>query len=318
MRILMWHVHGSWTTSFVSGGHEVLLPVLPDRGPDGQGRARTWSWPQTAQEITPDDLRDADIDLVVLQRPHEIELAHRWTGRRPGTELPAVYVEHDTPRETASATRHPVADRDDITLVHVTHFNHVMWDNGTAPTTVIEHGVADPGDRYTGADPSAAVVVNHPVRRGRLVGADLMIDLARHLPVHVYGMGMSELTGHAAFPVARLHDDLPQSRMHQQLAHHRMYFHPYRWTSLGLALLEAMALGLPVLGLSTTEGPRAVPPEAGLLSNSMAEIRTRARHWLDDPAAARAAGAHARKHVLEHYSLPQFHDRWNCLLNRIT
>ena len=45
MRVLLWHVHGSWTTAFVQGAHEYFLPVLPDRGADGLGRARTWRWP---------------------------------------------------------------------------------------------------------------------------------------------------------------------------------------------------------------------------------------------------------------------------------
>ena len=39
MRILLWHVHGSWTTAFVQGEHEYLVPVTPDRGPDGVGIA---------------------------------------------------------------------------------------------------------------------------------------------------------------------------------------------------------------------------------------------------------------------------------------
>ena len=38
VRVLLWHVHGSWTTAFVQGGHDYLVPVLPDRGPDGVGR----------------------------------------------------------------------------------------------------------------------------------------------------------------------------------------------------------------------------------------------------------------------------------------
>ena len=49
MKVLLWHVHGSWTTSFVQGGHEYLLPVVDGpggkRSPDGLGRARTWDWP---------------------------------------------------------------------------------------------------------------------------------------------------------------------------------------------------------------------------------------------------------------------------------
>ena len=52
MKVLLWHVHGSWTTAFVQGRHEYLLPVTPDRGPDGLGRARTWDWPASAREVT--------------------------------------------------------------------------------------------------------------------------------------------------------------------------------------------------------------------------------------------------------------------------
>ena len=85
MRILLWHVHGSWTTSFVQGSHEYLLPVTPDRGPDGLGRARTWDWPAAAREIPVAELRDCEVDLLVLQRPHEIELAKRTLVRALAT-----------------------------------------------------------------------------------------------------------------------------------------------------------------------------------------------------------------------------------------
>ena len=73
MKILIWHVHGSWTTAFVQGGHEYLLPTLPDRGPDGRGRARTWDWPDSAVEVTPEEAADAEIDVVVMQRPEELD-----------------------------------------------------------------------------------------------------------------------------------------------------------------------------------------------------------------------------------------------------
>ena len=42
-----------------------------------------------------------------------------------------------------------------------------------------------------------------------------------------------------------------------------------RWTSLGLSLLEAMQLGMPVVALATTEATVAVPPEAGVVSNDV-------------------------------------------------
>ena len=40
------------------------------------------------------------------------------------------------------------------------------------------------------------------------------------------------------------------------MARRRLYLHPVRWTSLGLSLLEAMHLGMPVVALATTEVPR--------------------------------------------------------------
>ena len=317
MRILLWHVHGSWTTSFVHGGHDYLVPVLPDRGPDGRGRARTWDWPASVHEIEPSDLADSEIDVVVLQRPHELDLARRWTGRQPGLDVPAVYVEHNTPTGPAPASRHPMADQDAIGVVHVTRFNELMWDSGRAPTTVIEHGVVDPGYRYTGELASLAVVVNEPVRRWRVAGTDLVLRMARHVDVDVYGMGMSALAERAPHLADRLHEDLPQAQLHAQLGRHRAYFHPYRWTSLGLALIEAMTAGLPVLALSTTEAPEAVPPGAGVLSNDLSRLVEVARRWMVDPEEALEAGQFARSYAIQRYGLHRYLDDWDALLKEV-
>lgn len=322
MRILIWHVHGSWTTSFVQGDHEYLVPVLPDRGPDGRGRAQTWDWPASVSELAPGQLRDraADggIDVVILQRAHEVDLLREWTGLRAGVDVPAVYVEHDTPREHAAGSRHPMADQDRVPVIHVTRFNRMMWDCGSARTGVVEHGIVDPGRSWTGEDASLAVVVNEPVRRGRIAGTDLVVDLGRQVPLHVYGMGMDELAELAPHLAPTLHENPPQAELHRTLGRHRAYFHPYRWTSLGLALLEAMTLGMPVLALSTTEAPHAVPPEAGLLSNDPDELLARARGWLHDRDAAAAAGAAARDHALRHYGLGRFLADWDTVLQEMT
>ena len=168
--VLMWHVPGSWTESFVAGRHRYLIPVNDNRDDYGR-RLCGRNWPR-AQEILSWQLQDADIDLVVLQRPREIALATRWLGRRPDIDIPAVYVEHNTPRPFAVDSVHPLAGRDDIPVIHVTDVNRLMWDSGAAPTRVINHGIADPGHRYTGEIPAAATTINEPCRRWRTVGAD--------------------------------------------------------------------------------------------------------------------------------------------------
>ena len=314
MRVLLWHVHGSWTTSFVQGGHEYLLPVTPDRGPDGLGRATTWDWPDSAREVPHDRLRATDVDVVVLQRPRELELAEDWLGRRPGRDVPAVYVEHNTPKGDVPWTRHLLADRADLPIAHVTHFNALFWDNGRAPVVVIEHGVVDPGELYTGELARAALAVNEPIRRGRVTGTDLLPAFAAAAPLDVFGM---KVTGLERDRIA-VWEDLPQAAMHRQLARRRVFVHPMRWTSLGLSLLEAMHLGMPVVVVGATEAFDAVPPEAGVVSTEVARLTDAVRRYVADPAAARLAGKAARAAALERYGLARFRSDWDRLLTEVS
>lgn len=316
VRILLWHVHGSWTTAFVQGDHEYVLPVLPDRGPDGRGRARTWDWPGSVREISPGDMHDLDVDCVVLQRPHELDLVHEWTGRRAARDVPAVYLEHNTPGGDVPFTRHLMADQREIPVVHVTHFNRLFWDCGTTRTTVVEHGIVDPGYRYTGDVARAAVVVNDPVRRGRAVGTDLVAALAEAVPVDVFGMGAAALVEHFSLPGQQLraYDDLPQKRMHAELARRRVYVHTARWTSLGLSLIEAMQLGMPVVALAATEAVRAVPADAGVLTTSADELVSATVELLHDADRARDFGRRARAEAVVHYGLGRFLADWDSVL----
>ncbi|TDE58377.1 glycosyltransferase [Nonomuraea mesophila] len=306
MRILLWHVHGSWTSAFIRGPHEYVLPLVPGRGPDGRGRAATFDWPAAAREVPYDRLRDEPVDVVVYQRPHEIDLAREWLGR----DVPGVYVEHNTPAGDVPRTRHHLAGQSGIPLVHVTHFNELYWDNGRARTRVIEHGVPDPGHLYTGELPRAGVVVNEPVRRTRVAGTDLLPRFAERVPLDVFGMKVDGL------PYGT-HEDLPQHVMHGELARRRVYLHPYRWTSLGLALVEAMTLGMPVVALAATEAIEAVPPEAGVLSTKVHVLAGALHDFVADPERAGQAGKAARAAALARYGLDRFLADWDRLLQEV-
>jgi hypothetical protein len=311
VRILLWHVHGAWTTAFVHGEHEYVVPVLPDRGPDGVGIARTYDWPDDrVTELPPEALADEPFDAVLLQRPHELDhLAEAWLGRRPGRDLPAVYVEHNAPQGRIAEMRHPAADRDDLVLVHVTHFNALFWDAGSTPTRVIEHGIVDPGHRYSGELPRGAVVINEARRRARVTGTDLLDRFAAAAPIDLFGIDAASVGGI---------EDLAQDELHDEMARRRVYVHPIRWTSLGLSLLEAMHLGMPVVALGTTEVHEAVPPEAGVVSTKVDVLTGAMRRMVDDPDEATERGSAARAVALERYGLDRFLADWDDVLQEVT
>jgi hypothetical protein len=317
VRILLWHVHGSWTDAFVHGRHEYLLPTNANRDADGAGRLGR-DWPSTV-ECPYQELRDTDVDLVLLQRPKELQLAEDWLGRRPGVDVPAVYLEHNTPRGDVPDTTHWVANRTDIPLVHVTAYNDLLWDSGCAPTTVIEHGVPDPGHRYTGHLPHAATIINEPIRRWRVTGTDLIPRFTGALPVDVFGMGvrgLPERLGGAG--LVRDCGDLARGRLHTELAARRCYLHLPRWTSLGLGLIESMMLGLPPVAVGSTEAYEAVPAGTGVVSTRVGELVAAAGLFAAEPELAAQTGRRAREAALRRYDLTRFLSEWDQMLEEAT
>jgi hypothetical protein len=300
LRVVLWHVHGSWTDAFVRGRHHYLLPVSPDGAPWGLGKAGR-DWPSVT-EVPLDRLGEAEPDVVVLQRPEELDFVARLG-------VPAVYVEHNAPRPYAASSEHPLAGRSDITVAHVTHFNEAMWDCGRAPTTVVPHGIPDPGARYTGELAAGVSMINEPVRRRRVTGADLLETLAGAAPVDVFGMGTEELGGRL-----RGRGDVPTPALHDEIARRRVYLHTARWTSLGLSLLEAMHLAMPVVVFASTEAVAAVPADAGVLSTDVSVLARGFRELVHEPDFATLAGKNAREHALKKHGLDAFLTAWDRLL----
>lgn len=310
MRILLSDVHGGYTDALVAGRHDyVFLPAVDGRG--GLSRLGAAA-PERAREVDPAVLRDDPPDVVLLQRPEDAAAVADRTGLRVGVDVAAVFLEHNTPKESVPNTRHPMADGD-IPVVHVTYLNALLWDCGRTPTRVVEHGLADPGLRYDGTLDHLAFVVNEPVRRWRVTGTDLLPAFAP-LPVDAFGIDADLLPAALDHqPGIAFAGNLKPLQLRSALVRRRAYLHLNRWTSLGLSLIEAMLLGLPVVVLDTTVAARTVPPGAGAISADPDVLVAAAQRLLADPDEARAAGLVAREAALARHGLERFLDDWDAV-----
>jgi Glycosyl transferases group 1 len=306
LRILTWHVHGNYLWYLSHIPHEIVLPVRPGRPHGYGGRAGAFPWPDTVREVPADRLADEPVDAVVYQAHRHWEHDRHRLLSRAQRGVPQIVLEHDPPRESPTDTRHPVDDPDAL-VVHVTAFNQLMWDCGRTPTTVVEHGVAvPPGARYRGDRERGLAVVNGLAERGRRLGADVFARARDQVPLDLVGMGSQRLGGLGEVPPP----DLPG-----YMAAYRFYFHPVRYTSLGLSLCEAMVVGLPVVGLATTELPTVIEDGVtGFIDTDPDRLVDAMRLLLARPALARAVGAAGRAVAEDRFGIHRFVRDWDALL----
>jgi Glycosyl transferases group 1 len=303
LNILTWHVHGNYLFYLAHAHQEFYVPVKPGR-PDGYGgRSGTLPWPDNLHEVPVEDVKNLDLDCILFQSHKNYLEGQYEILSAEQRRLPRIYLEHDPPRLQPTDTRHPVDDPD-VLLVHCTHFNDLMWDSGRTPTRVIEHGVVVPdGVRYTGEIARGLVVVNGLGRRGRRLGADIFERVRREVPLDLIGMLSEEAGGLGEVT----HDRLPAFE-----ARYRFFFNPIRYTSLGLAVCEAMMLGMPVIGLATTEMPTVIENGvSGYVDTNLGALVERMKELLQDPAEARRLGEGARRYAQERFNIRRFARDWD-------
>jgi hypothetical protein len=282
-----------------------VLPVRPARDAGYGGRGETFTWPDNVAEVPADDVGDVDLVLTQSRRNWEVD-RHELLGGRVH-DLPRVHIEHDPPAQWPNDALHPVQDPDAL-LVHVTPFNALMWDSGETPQTVVEHGVAVPDLAWSGERERGITVVNNLWNRGRRLGPDVFEQMAAQVPLDLAGMNGERSPDWIG--------DVRLSELHRLLPAYRFLLNPIRYTSLGLAVCEAMALGLPVLGLATTEMATAVQNGvSGFVETRPERLVEHAQRLLRDRDEAAALSRGARETARQRFGIDRFVREWTEVLN---
>ncbi|WP_186134933.1 glycosyltransferase [Burkholderia gladioli] len=309
LRILTWHVHGNYLFYLSHASHDFHIVTKPGSPPGYAGLGGHLPWGGNLHEVPAEQVREREFDCVLFQHHRHWREDRETLLSAAQRALPTIFLEHDPPRENPTDTLHPVQDPNAM-LVHVTPFNALMWDNGVTPHRVVEHGVVVPEEVvYEGSLARGISVVNHLARRGRRLGADVFAQARAQVPLDLVGMGAEEAGGIG---------EIPNPALPAFVARYRFFFNPIRYTSLGLAVIEAMMVGLPVVALATTEMAQLV--RAGV--NGYADTRPAAlvdamRRLLNDPALAREWGAGARRVARERFAIGRFAADWDAALREV-
>ena len=144
-----------------------------------------------------------------------------------------------------------------------------------------------PCAEYTGKLEKGIVVINNLNERGRRLGLDIYLEVHKHVPLDLIGIDTKKIGGLGEI----LHPQLPDF-----IKDYRFMFNPIRYTSLGLPVIEAMMVGLPVTELATTEMVTVIRDgQSGILSTNIEYLIAGMKKLLKDKELAATVGAQAKK-----------------------
>ena len=127
------------------------------------------------------------------------------------------------------------------------------------------------------------------------------------MPLDAVGMGTEAFGGLG---------DVPYRDLHRLTARNRFLFSPMRYTSLPLAVVEAMSIGMPVVALATTALPDVIQDGVnGFISSDPDVLIDRMKALIADPELAHALGQRARETARERFGLDRFHAEWDDALH---
>lgn len=299
-KILTWNIHGSYLYYLSLGDYQIYVPYNEKRSDRYIGRGQTYPYGDNVIEVPQEEVRNLSFDLVLFQCDENYFVDQQEILSASQRTLPKIYIEHDPPWEHPTDALHPVQDPD-VTVVHVTHYNRLMWKTQLPDIRVICHGVSIPSATYQGNIKKGIVVINNLPTRGRMLGFDIFEQVRKDIPLDLVGMGAE---GYGIGEV--LHPQLPGF-----MSRYRFFFNPIRYTSLGLSICEAMMIGMPVVGLATTELSTVIQDGvSGFIHTDVDYLIAKMRLLLDQPSVAEGISTSAMDRARSLFDVQRFTREW--------
>ncbi len=300
--VFTWHIHGSYLYYLSQGDYQVYIPVSKEKQEGYYGRGSSLPFADNVIEVPADEVRNLEVDAILFQSNKNWLVDQYEILSEQQRKLPRIYLEYDLPQHSPTDTKHVVNDPE-VVIVHVTYFNKLMWDNKNSKVVkVIEHGVIEPKVQYSGELEKGIVVVNNLQSRGRRFGADIFTEVSKHIPLDLIGMGSKENGGLG---------EITHTKLPEFISHYRFFFNPIRYTSMGLAVIEAMMTGVPVLALATTEQATVIKNyENGFIDSDVDYLVHKMKLLLTNKSLAYEIGEQGKKYAIDRFDINRFTEEW--------
>jgi glycosyltransferase involved in cell wall biosynthesis len=302
LKIFTWHIHGSYLYYLSQCDFDIYIPVNEKKNEGYYGRGKTFLFGDNVIEVPVEEVKELAFDCILFQSEKNYRIDQYEILSEEQRHLPAVYLEHNAPVPHPVDSTHPLYNPE-VVLVLVTHYNKLMWKNNVPIVKVIEHGIPDPVNQYSGEIKKGIVVINHIRERGRITGWDIFEQVRSQVPVDLAGMGTEQYggLGEVLFP-----------KLNAFITRYRFFFNPIRHSSFGLSVCEAMMAGMPVVSLATTEYANLLRNgECAYINTDVDALIEGMKLLLNDWPLAAQMGQCARELALAHFSIDRFIREWD-------
>ncbi|MCJ8208684.1 glycosyltransferase family 1 protein [Mucilaginibacter sp. RS28] len=303
-KIFTWNVNPAYLFNLSQANVLIYVPVKDSNKPGYQGRGNYYPYPDNVVEVPASEVCFLDIDAILFQSKENYLHDQYDILSQNQRELPKFYLEHEPPRPHPTNSQHIVHDTN-VTIVHVSHYNDLMWDNNAQESVVIEPGAPDAEINYSGNKPRGLVLLDHLPAKGRWLGLDVFLKVREHIPLDLIGHGNGTLgVRDASF------EQLPYL-----LSEYRFVFSPVRYSTSCQQLYQAMMAGAPVVGLATVGLSTVVTDSStGFVSTNVNQLIRSMQQLIDDRDLAGNIGKAGQQVAKDRFSLQRFIYQWESLL----
>ena len=294
-KIFTWPVYPQYLQELAQGDFEIYIP-------EGQNQTLRQQFINCKNiiEVSADAVKNLPLNCIIFQDEHSYLARQHTLFSDQQREIAKVYVEHQPPKQHPTNAKHVVDDLL-VRLVHVNHYNALMWDNNQTPVTVIENGVKETDASFTGKKPCGVVVFDENSTYSRVTGLDIFEQIKEALPLEVMRIGQDNVT----------YQNLPE-----KLSSYRFLFCPDRYASPGFPVKQAMMIGIPVVGLATTNLPTIISNEvSGFVHSDLQYLIQKMQQLIENLPLAVQLGANARLDALKNFTTNRFLADWTQVID---